>query len=248
MTLYFYALCSTVAVSLISLVGVFSLSIREEFIRRYIFLFISLAVGALLGDAFIHLIPESFEALPGGATVGLLVMAGIFLFFLLEKFLHWHHHDDDTSEHHTHPVGKLVLFSDGVHNFIDGIVIGASFLISLPVGIASTLAVMLHEIPQEIGDFAVLLHAGYSRRRALWLNFLSALMAIFGTLLAFIFGRVGEQLIVWILPIAAGGFIYVAIADLIPDLHKARVGKLSLLQPIFLVLGVGLMFALTFLE
>ncbi|MDQ3076328.1 MAG: ZIP family metal transporter [bacterium] len=246
--IYIYALLSTIIVSLISLIGVFSLSMKEEFIRKYIFLFVSLAAGALLGDAFIHLIPESFEALANGTHVGLLIIAGMFLFFALEKFLHWHHHSDDIAEHHTHPVGELVIFSDGVHNFIDGIVIGISFLVSVPVGIATTLAVILHEIPQEIGDFAVLLHAGYTRKRALWLNFLSALAAILGTLVAFVLGEGGAIFTTWILPIAAGGFIYIAATDLIPELHKTKTVKHSFSQFIFLGLGVVLMYGLTFLE
>ncbi len=245
---YLAAIISTLAISLISLVGVFSLSLKEEFLRKYIFLFVSLAVGALLGDAFIHLIPESFETLQNNTTASLLIIAGIFLFFILEKFLHWHHHSDDTVENHPHPVGKLILFSDGVHNFIDGIVIGASFLISIPIGIATTVAVILHEIPQEIGDFAVLLHAGYTRKKALWLNFLSALTAILGTLVAFVLGATGETFTTWILPIAAGGFIYIAVADLIPELHKTKVVKHSLLQFLALAVGVLLMLGLLFLE
>lgn len=247
-TPYVYALLAVTLVSLFSLVGVFTLSIREEFIRKYIFLFVSLAVGALLGDAFIHLIPESFEAISNPTQVSLLIISGIFIFFILEKFMHWHHHGEDETEVQIHPVGKLVLFSDGVHNFIDGVIIGVSFLVSVPLGIATTLAVILHEIPQEIGDFGVLLHAGYSRKKALWFNFLSALMAILGTLVAFALGEAGESFITFILPVAAGGFIYIAVADLIPELHKTKVVKYSVIQFLALTLGVALMFVLTFLE
>ncbi len=246
--LYAYGLLATFVVSLVSLVGVTTLSAREDFIRKYIFVFVSLAVGALLGDAFIHLIPESFEEIGNGTNVGLLIMAGIFTFMIFEKFLHWHHHSDDAGEGHVHPVGKLVLFSDGFHNFIDGFIIGVSFLVSVPVGVATTLAVLLHEIPQEIGDFAVLLHAGYSRARAIFLNFLSALMAVLGTLVAFALGGAGEGLVVWSLPIAAGGFIYVAVADLIPEMQKTTEAKNSILQFIAVLVGVGLMLALTLLE
>jgi zinc and cadmium transporter len=243
-----YALLATFAVSLVSLVGVFALSIREESLRQSIFVFVSLAVGALLGDALLHLMPESFESITNGTTIGLLFIVGLFAFFVIEKFLHWHHHSDDSDEYHVHPVGTLVLVSDGVHNLIDGIVIGASFMVSIPVGIATTLAVVLHEIPQEIGDFAVLLHAGYSRAKALWYNFLSALTAVLGTILAFILGSHGETLTVWVLPIAAGGFLYIALADLLPELHKSHSAKQSYLQIIALAVGVALMYALTFLE
>jgi zinc and cadmium transporter len=247
-TSYIYALLAVVVVSLVSLVGVFTLSIKEEIIKKYIFLLVSLAVGALLGDAFIHLIPEAFETSANPLTVSLLVIMGIVIFFVLEKFMHWHHHGDDTQEYDIHPVGKLVLVSDGVHNFIDGVIIGISFLVSVPLGIATTLAVILHEIPQEIGDFAVLLHAGYTRKRALWLNFLSALTAVLGTLVAFMLGEVGESFTNWVLPIAAGGFIYIAVADLIPEMHKTKKISHSFFQLLALILGVILMVGLVFLE
>ncbi len=209
---------------------------------------VSLAAGALLGDAFIHLIPEAFENSSNPLLVSLLIIAGILLFFIFEKFMHWHHHNDDIDEYHIHPVGKLVLFSDGVHNFIDGVIIGISFMVSIPLGVATSLAVILHEIPQEIGDFAVLLHAGYTRKRALWLNFLSAFAAIFGTIFAFTLGSAGADFTKWILPIAAGGFIYIAVADLIPELQKTKKFSQSISQLLSLVLGVILMVGLVFLE
>jgi zinc and cadmium transporter len=247
-TTYIYSLASVIIVSLVSFIGMFALSIREDLLRKYIFIFISLAVGALLGDAFIHLIPEAFEHSANSASVSILIIIGILIFFILEKFLHWHHHGEDKDEEQIHPVGQLVLFSDGVHNFIDGIIIGVSFLVSVPVGIATTIAVILHEIPQEVGDFAVLLHAGYTKSRALWLNFLSALCSVLGVLLTFILGETGENFVLWILPIAAGGFIYVAVADLIPELHKTKEIKYSALQIIAVVFGVLAMVALTLLE
>ena len=245
---YFYAFASVLMVSLISLVGVFTLSFKESLLRKYIFIFISLAVGALLGDAFIHLIPEALEGSLSPALVSVLIIAGILLFFIVEKFLHWHHHGEDKNESHIHPVGKLVLFSDGVHNAIDGIIIGVSFLASVPVGVATTIAVVLHEIPQEIGDFTVLLHSGYTKRQALWLNFFSALTAVAGVLIAFIFGARGNVFINWILPIAAGGFIYIAVADLIPELHKTKEITYSIFQIISVIVGVLAMLALVFIE
>lgn len=245
---YIYALLGVAMVSLVSFVGVFIFSIKEEIIRKYISLIVSLAVGALLGDAFIHLIPGAFKNSTNSLIVSLLVIVGIVVFFVLEKFMHWHHHGDDTKEHEVHPVGKLLLFSDGIHNFIDGVIIGISFLVSIPLGIATVLAVILHEIPQEIGDFAVLLHAGYTRKRALWLNFLSALTAVLGTLLAFMLGEVGESFTNWILPFAAGGFIYIAVADLIPELQKTKKISYSFFQILSLILGVILMVGLVFLE
>ena len=245
---YIYAFVSVIIVSIISLLGVFTLSLKEQFLRKYIFIFISLAVGALLGDAFIHLIPESLESASNPAMVSILIIAGILIFFILEKFLHWHHHGEDKNELNIHPVGQLVLFSDGLHNLIDGIIIGVSFIASIPLGIATTIAVILHEIPQEVGDFTVLLHAGYDKKRALWLNFLSALCAVFGVIIAFVLGEMGEGFAIWILPIAAGGFIYIAVADLIPELQKTKEIAYSILQIIAVVLGVLAMLALIFFE
>lgn len=252
---YIYAFISVLGVSLLSLVGVFTLSLREETVRKYTFLFISLAIGALLGDAFIHLIPESLESSLGATLASVLVIGGILIFFIIEKFLHWHHHTDDTEknhmQNHTHsvlPVGKLVLVSDGVHNFIDGVIIGASFLISIPLGLATTLAVMLHEIPQEIGDFGVLLHSGYTKARALWLNFVSGVFAMLGLAFVFVFGENNTIIAEYLLPIAAGGFIYIAVADLIPELQKNKEVKNSVVQMVMILIGVGAMLALTLME
>ena len=248
MTTYIYAFASVFIVSLVSLIGIFSLSLKEEIIKKYISLFISLAVGALLGDAFIHLIPEAFENSSSPVVVSLLIIFGVLIFFIVEKFLHWHHHGDDTETNHIHPVGKLLLFTDGFHNLIDGIIIGASFLVSIPIGIATTVAVVLHEIPQEIGDFAVLIHSGYDKKKALYLNFLSALTAIVGLVVALIFGNLAQAFTLWILPIAAGGFIYIAVADLIPELQKTKELKYSVWQIFTVLLGILAMVALLFLE
>jgi len=247
-TIYLYSFASVIVVSLISFVGLLALSMREDLVRKYIFIFISVAVGALLGDALIHLIPEAIEASTNVTLTSILIILGILFFFILENFLHWHHHGEDKEEAHIHPVGKLVLFSDGIHNFMDGVIIGASYLVSIPIGLATTLAVILHEIPQEVGDFAVLLHAGYTKRRALWLNFLSALTAVLGTVMLFAISGVAELSSKFFLPIAAGGFIYIAVADLIPELHKTKETKYSILQIIAVVAGVSAMIALTFLE
>lgn len=247
-TIYLYAFISVIIVSLVSFVGVFSLTLKEDLIKKYIGLFISLAVGALLGDAFIHLIPEAFEKSFNSLTASVLIILGILIFFILEKFLHWHHHGEDKENTKIHPVGKLLLFTDGFHNFIDGIIIGISFLVSIPIGIATTLAVVLHEIPQEIGDFAVLIHSGYEKKRALWLNFFSALTAVLGTIIALIFGSVAEKFTIWVIPIAAGGFIYIAMADLIPELHKTEKVKSSTLEIISVLVGILIMASLLWLE
>jgi zinc and cadmium transporter len=235
-------------VSLVSLIGVFFLALKEDKLRKYISFFISLAIGALLGDAFIHIIPEAFESKLDINLSAILIILGIILFFIIEKFIHWHHHGEDKEEDHIHPVGKLVLFTDGFHNMIDGIIIGASFLVSIPLGIATTIAVILHEIPQEIGDFAVLIHSGYTKNKALLWNFISALASFLGLIIVFIFGNIIEGSIIWFMPVAAGGFIYIALADLIPELHKTNNIKHSIIQISIIMLGVLSMIALTLLE
>ena len=245
---YIYALLSVLAISFISLAGVFTLSLKESFLKKYIFIFISLAVGALLGNAFIHLIPESFENFSNRGFTGILIITGILGFFIVEKYLHWHHHGEDEKSNNIHPVGKLVLVSDGIHNIGDGIIIGASFLINIPLGVATAIAVAFHEIPQEVGDFTVLLHSGYSRGRALLLNFISAITAVFGVLIAFVLGQASEIFIMWILPIAAGGFIYIAVADLIPELHRTKDIKHSMLQIAGIIIGILSMAMLFYIE
>lgn len=243
-----YAFASVALVSLISLVGVFALSANEKRLRDSVFILVSLAVGALLGDAFIHIIPEAFESGADPRAISIFIITGVIIFFIIEKFLHWHHHGEDKHHNHVHPVGKLIIFSDGVHNFIDGLIIVASYAVSPAVGIATTLAVILHEIPQEIGDFGVLIHAGYTKRRALWLNFLSALCALIGVGAGLLIGNLGNALEGIILPIAAGGFIYIALSDLIPELQKTKDGKRSVIQLIAVIIGILAMLALVVLE
>ena len=252
LSVYIYSLASVIIVSLISLVGVFTLSLNEKVLRKYLFLLVSLAVGALLGGAFIHLIPESFAEIDNDVMVSLELIGGIIIFFILEKFLHWHHHTGDgcetTKAGHIHPVGHMILVADGAHNFIDGIVIGTSYLVSIEAGIAATIAIILHEIPQEISDFGVLLHAGYGKKRALLFNFLSALTAVLGAVLVLTAGSFSEQLTLWLTPLAAGSFIYIAMSDLIPELHKNKSTRESLLQILTVCFGIGIMLLLLLLD
>jgi len=237
-----------VLVSLLSLVGIAFISITEQRLKRIIFVMVSLAVGSLFGDAFIHLLPESFEKFEAKVEASLYVLTGIFLFFILEKFLLWRHQHTLEASHAIHPVGYMNLFADGVHNFIDGTIIGASYLVSLPVGIATTLAVIFHEIPHELGNFFVLLYAGFTKTRALFFNFLTGLFAILGTLVALLVGSRVEHFSLLMLPLAAGGFIYIAGSDLVPELNKESDLFKSVIQMMAIALGVGLMLLLTVLE
>ncbi len=246
MKIWLWTLASVGAVSLFSLVGIATLSTSEKNLQRALFIMVGLAVGALLGDAFVHLIPQSFEKLGFGPCVPALIMGGMGSFFLLEKFLHWRHeHDADGHGHgHVHPVGPMNLVANGVHNFIDGVLIGAAFLSGPSVGLATTVAIVMHEIPQEIGNFAVLVHAGYSRRRALFFNFLAGCTAIAGAVLSLLVGSAATQFSAWMLPIAAGGFIYIAGCDLVPQLHRETRPLQSLAQLIAIGVGAALMFAM----
>lgn len=228
--------------------GIAFLSISEERLKQIIFVMVSLAVGSLFGDAFIHLLPESFEKFEAKVEASLYVLTGIFLFFILEKFLLWRHQHTLEASHAIHPVGYMNLFADGVHNFIDGTIIGASYLISLPVGVATTLAVIFHEIPHELGNFFVLLYAGFTKTRALFFNFLTGLFAILGTLVALLVGSRVEHFSLLMLPLAAGGFIYIAGSDLVPELNKEVEPSKSLIQLIAIATGVGLMLLLTLVE
>ena len=243
---YLYTFGSVIIISLISFSGLFALSIKEQILRKYIFVLVSLATGALFGDAFIHLIPGSFEKIKNGSFVGILVILGIIIFFILEKYLHWHHHEDD--ELKTHHTGKMVLISDGLHNLIDGMVIAVSFLAGTEIGIATTLAVILHEIPQEIGDFGILLNSGYTIKRALFLNFLSAILAILGSMVALLIYGASENIIQFLIPVAAGGFIYIAGSDLVPELHKTKNIRHSFIQLIAIIFGVVAMILLLLTE
>ncbi|MBU2104128.1 ZIP family metal transporter [Patescibacteria group bacterium] len=248
-----FALLAVGVVSLVSLIGIVALAWRESFLRKILFLLVSVAAGALFGDAFIHLIPEAFEEISNPALVSGLILAGILTFFALEKFLRWHHSHGESeleaeTHAHIHPVGHLVLISDGLHNFVDGVAIGAAFLVSTEVGIATTIAIMLHEIPQEIGDFALLVHAGFSRTKALLVNFASALSAFAGAGLAFWLANSFESAAPLIAAFAAGSFVYIAGSDLVPELHKTTGARRTLLQFAAILFGLGVMALLLVLE
>ncbi len=242
-----YALISVLIISLISFVGALTLVLKRELLNRSIFILVSLAVGALLGDVFVHIIPEAYESMSDTRLISFLIIGGILTFFILEKVLHWHHHTFEHAEDHEHPIGKMVLLGDSVHNFIDGLLIASSYMISVEVGVATTVAVILHEIPQEIGNFGVLMHAGYKTGKALWYNFLSALTSIIGAVVALVFGSMTEMFALWLLPVTAGGFIYIALSDLIPELHKDRTEQ-GLVQVVAIIVGVFSMVALLALE
>lgn len=244
LSIYLYTLTGVLIVSLISLAGAFILSIKRNGLNKLTIFLVSLSAGTLLGDSFLHLLPEAVEKNNGQKT-WLWLIAGVLFFFILEKVIHWRHCHLPTTEDHPHPFGLMNLVGDGLHNFLDGIIIAGSFLVSVNLGIATTIAVIAHEIPQEVGDFGVLIHAGFSRIKALLLNLLSASLAFLGALLALIIGGVMENFTNFIIPFTAGTFIYIATSDLFPELKKDCT-KLhqAFLQLTSIIIGIGLMLAL----
>ena len=225
------------------------LALNPVHLKKFLLYMVSFAVGSLLGDAFIHLLPETFEKIGFNMTVSFLILLGMILFFILEKFLRWQHCHIPTSSEHQHPMVALNLIGDAVHNAFDGMIIASSFIVSPSVGFATTLAVIFHEIPQEIGDFGIFVHGGLSVRKALWCNFLSALAAFAGAVAIFLVGSQIQNVSMYILPVTAGGFLYIAGSDLIPELHRHEFHlSVSFGQLVCIILGISIMALLTFIE
>ena len=233
-------LASVTLVSLISFIGILFIGLKEAFLRRILMALIGFASGSLIGGAFIHLLPESLEET--GQTTFYYVIIGIVFFFAMEKFLYWRHcHEEECP---VHMFVYLNLVGDGIHNFIDGMIIAASFILSYDLGVTTTLAVIFHEIPQEIGDFGVLIYGGLGKKKALAYNFVSALTAVAGSLATYYTAPYIQGMELFLLPFAAGGFIYIAATDLMPELHKKTQAKESLIQIMTILIGIGLMSAL----
>ena len=232
---------STLLVCVTSFAGVLFLAFKMQLLQKIVFVLVSFAVGALFGNAFFMLIPEAQEMLPNNLHIGLMLVAGIMLMFILEKIIHWHHNHNLDGIKKEAPLGYISLFTDGLHNFIDGILIASAWLVSPEIGVATTLAVIAHEIPQEISDFGILIHAGFSRKKALIFNFLSACTAILGAAVTIWMGTVFTNISAYILPLAAGGFIYLAGSDLIPELHREKSVRKNSLQLLVIVIGLALM-------
>ncbi|MCF6276726.1 MAG: ZIP family metal transporter [Candidatus Magasanikbacteria bacterium] len=241
---WLYSILSVFIVSIVSLAGLFTLAIKMERLKKILSYFVSFSAGTLFGDAFIHLLPEAVESYGFGLDISLYLLSGVALWFLIEKIVHWHHCHNPTCSEGVDTFAVMNLFGDTIHNIIDGVIIGASYLVSIPLGIATTFAVFLHEIPQEISDFGVLVKGGFSKKKALFYNFLTALASFIGLIFALVMGSRVEGFMVFVIPFAAGAFIYIAGADLIPELHKEVRIKRSIMQFIFFVAGIGVMVAL----
>ncbi len=231
---------STLLVSLISLVGVLILVSRRKLLNYILFFLVAFAAGSMLGTAFLELLPESIHSLGvNGLTYALI---GILTFFVIERYIHWHHcHKEHTD---VRPITYLNLIGDGIHNILDGMIIAVSYLTDFKLGIMSTLAIALHEIPQEFSDFGILIHGGLKVKKALIYNLISASLAILGAVLTFAFATKIEFISPILLGISGGGFIYLSLTDIIPELHKETKTSKIVFQGIALLLGLLVIFSL----
>lgn len=249
-----YGILSTIIVSLISLIGISIFFLRDSKLKETLIYLVSFAVGIFLGDIFIHILPETFTEFDVTKTA-IYILFGIVFSFILEKIIHWKHREihkkDSSHKKHPHTYAIMNLYGDAFHNFIDGIIIATSYVISIPVGIATTIAVILHEIPQEIGDFGILLAGGFSKTKAIIFNLLVSATAIAGTITGFILINV-NGLLSFLLPFSAGTLIYIVAANLIPQLHTSAHEenslRITILQTITMLIGIAVMFGLTLLE
>jgi len=264
LSVWLSAVLSILIISLVSFVGVFTVGINSEKLKKILIYFISFSAGALFGDAFIHLFPEIIDKWGFSLEISVYLLIGILIFFILEKIVHfqqYHCHGAAGCEHeleesphkshskkHVHSFAFMSLIGSSMHNFIDGTIIAASYLVNFQLGLATSIAVFLHEIPHELGDFSILVHGGFSKGRALFLNFISALISLLGAMFTFLLSSYIPNLQMILVPIATGGFIYVAGSDLIPELHKVSGLKTSIIQVLTFILGILVMASMLLLE
>ncbi len=241
-------LLASVCVSLVALSGVFVQYLPAPILNMTVPYLVALAVGVLMGDAFIHLIPDAIARTAQPGTVGLTTVLAIFGFFLLEKLLRWRHDHSDVLGQEPAPYAKMNLLGDAVHNFVDGILIAGSFAVDTQLGVTTTLAIIVHEVPQELGDVGALIAGGYRPAVAVRLNFYCALTVILGVLATLGFERLAAASLAWLLPVAAGSFIYIAACDFIPYLHASDRRSNNWAQALGFALGIAAMQGAVFLE
>lgn len=235
MELFFWIIGAAILDSLLGFTGILSFYFNDRMVHKLSFYLTAFAAGALMGGAFFHLIPEAaefFEPL----QMSIIIMAGFIAFLAIEGYFHWHHHEDCG----IHPFTYVMVVGDAIHNAIDGFVIAASFIASIPLGIATTLVIITHEFPQQLGVFGVLLHGGQTKQKAILYSFLAQSTVIIGALLGFFLASASVTFSEMLLPIAAGGFIYIAGADLVPEMHKSE-GTAKILTFLTFILGLAFM-------
>lgn len=241
MSTFWQVILATFVVSLISLIGIFTISASKKFLSKITIFLVSFSAGTMMGGAFLHLLPEAAENF-STKDLNLIVLFSFVSFLLIEKALHWRHcHKQNCS---VHSFGYVNIVGDGVHNLIDGLIIAASFVTSPALGVTTTIAIMFHEIPQEIGDYGVLIHAGFSRKKAIVFNFLSAITSIGGGVLGYLAAGKIDWLANALIPFAAGGFLYIAASDLIPEIRKEKQIKKSVANLALFAAGIVLLYFL----
>jgi zinc and cadmium transporter len=245
MSTFVFILLATLSITLCVWVAVFLLALKKDTLKRITLFLVSLSAGSFMGGALLHLLPEAAEEIEP-EKLYLIVLISFIFFFFMEKVLHWRHCHKENCP--IHSFGYMNLFGDSVHNFIDGLVIAGAFTIDIKLGIVTTLAIALHEIPQEIGDFGVLVHAGFDRMKALAINYAVALTVVLGGVVGYFISSSIEDIIPILLPFAAGGFIYIAASDLMPEIRKEANLKRSVSSFAVFIFGVLLMYAIKFME
>jgi len=241
-----YIIIASFLLSFFALLGVFSFAWRKKSGGQILLFFVSLSAGTLMGGAFLHLMPEGIEKLPPERFF-VIVLASFILFYFIEKILHWRHCHEE-GECAVHSFGYMSLIGDSIHNFIDGLIISTTFVVDVRLGITTAIAIGLHEIPQEIGDFAVLLYAGIKKSRALFLNFMVALTIVIGGIAGYFLTLRVENIIAYFLPLAAGGFLYVSTSDLIPEIRKEKDIKKSFMSFGVFLIGLAIMYLATLIK
>lgn len=245
-----YSIGSVILVSLVSIIAILPLLFKKKCPKSLLIALLSLSAGALLGGVFIHFMPEIVEH-GYHLESGLYILLGFLIFFVLEKFIHWHHCHSDIKEgdreahSHAYHLAPINLIGDGIHNFLDGLVIAGAYIASIPLGIAATVSVIFHELPQEIADFGVLLYSGWSKKKAVLFNFLSATTAILGAIVALFLAEKIHGFTHFIIPFAAGNFIYIAASNLVPELHRHCKLRDIIIHLVVMIAGIAIMYAIT---
>ncbi|MDD5340946.1 MAG: ZIP family metal transporter [Patescibacteria group bacterium] len=245
-TALLYGLISTLVISIIGQVGFFVFILKDNILKKILIFFVSFSAGSLIGGAFFHLLPDVIEKNDDILMVFVWTIVGFCLFFMMEKFLRWHHCHDKECEEKKH-LGQINMVGDGIHNFLDGVIVMAAFVVSPALGLATSISIISHEIPQELGDFGVLLYSGYNRTKAIIFNFLLSVIAVLGALVGYFLSNEISGFANVIIPIAAGGFFYIAASDFIPEMQKEINAKSSIINFLVFVLALAFMFVVKLL-
>jgi len=235
-----WTLLSTIIISCISFAGIFTIFVKDKNLRKIMLFLVAFSAGALMSSAFLHLIPESLESQDINPMP--IILAGFASFFVIEKFFFWHHCHDKNCGFNS--FGYMNLLGDAVHNFIDGLILAPAFIADFNLGVTTALAIVFHEIPQEIGDFGVLVYSGFKKKKAFLMNFLTALTAVAGGITGYYLSKAVGGFVPYLIPFTAGGFIYISASDLIPELKKEIRPKKALALILTFVMGMLLISAL----